>query len=128
MDRADCHIQGGWFGGKASAIDWWHDETFKVTALQSGLQRFAGKEQDTWTHTARLKWEKVAVMNVSSHRDSLPSCRTGLITEYSLLGWNRCFRITGNVVQTLGSHTSTGRILQSVRSMSGMDRRYGRQI
>ena len=39
MDRADCHIQGGWFGGKAAAIDWWESETLRITALHAGLQR-----------------------------------------------------------------------------------------
>lgn len=41
MDRADCHIQGGWFGGKAAGIDWWERETWRITALQAGLQRYA---------------------------------------------------------------------------------------
>lgn len=89
MDRGDCHIQGGWFGGTAEALDWWESETIKVTTIQAGLQRcvqfqqplcklgsrapddilfaccrFSGKEQDTWTHTARLHWKKIYVMKV----------------------------------------------------------------
>jgi len=39
MDRTDCHIQGGWFGGTAAAVDWWESETLRVTTLQAGLQR-----------------------------------------------------------------------------------------
>lgn len=68
MDRADCHIQGGWYGGKAEGIDWWYEETLRITALQSMLHRFAGKEQDIWTHVARLNYHRVGVQNV---RDSL---------------------------------------------------------
>jgi hypothetical protein len=66
MDRGDCHIQGGWFGGKSQGIDWWYEETLRITMLQSMLHRFAGKEQDTWTHVARLNYERVAIQNVRS--------------------------------------------------------------
>ena len=65
MDRGDCHIQGGWYGGKAAGIQWWYEETLRITVLQSMLQRFAGKEQDIWTHVARLNYHRVAVQNVS---------------------------------------------------------------
>lgn len=34
------HIQGGWYGGKAAAIDWWEEETMKVTILQGVMQRY----------------------------------------------------------------------------------------
>lgn len=39
MDRED-RLQGGWYGGKKAGIDWWEQETMKVTTLQAGLQRF----------------------------------------------------------------------------------------
>ena len=40
MDLSD-RLQGGWYGGRKSAIAWWERETRKVTTIQAGLQRFA---------------------------------------------------------------------------------------
>ncbi|KAK4700855.1 hypothetical protein P7C70_g5387, partial [Phenoliferia sp. Uapishka_3] len=65
MDSHD-HIQGGWYGGRKSAIDWFEKETSRVRKLQSGLQRFAGKEQLVWTHAARLNWRKIYVQELLS--------------------------------------------------------------
>lgn len=64
MDRED-RLQGGWYGGKKAGIDWWEQETMKVTTLQAGLQRFAAKEQPVWTHTARLNWDRIYVQNMA---------------------------------------------------------------
>lgn len=38
MDRTD-RLQGGWYGGRKSAVEWWERETMKVTRIQAGLQR-----------------------------------------------------------------------------------------
>ncbi|KAM0751823.1 hypothetical protein T439DRAFT_219924 [Meredithblackwellia eburnea MCA 4105] len=64
MDRAD-RLQGGWYGGKKSGIEWWETETKKVTTIQAGLQRFSAKEQPVWTHAARLNWQKIYVQNMA---------------------------------------------------------------
>jgi len=64
MDRVDI-LQGGWYGGKKGAIDWWERETMKVTVLQAALQRFAAKEQPVWTQAAALNWQKIYVQNMA---------------------------------------------------------------
>lgn len=67
MDRSD-RLQGGWYGGKKSAVDWWDRETRKVTTVQAGLQRFSAKEQPIWTQAARLNWQKIYVQNMSQRK------------------------------------------------------------
>ncbi|KAK4705888.1 hypothetical protein P7C70_g310, partial [Phenoliferia sp. Uapishka_3] len=66
MDTLD-RLQGGWYGGRKVAVNWWLEETRKVTTLQAGLQRFAAKEQPVWTQAARLNWRKIYVQNMA-HR------------------------------------------------------------
>ncbi|KAI5481072.1 hypothetical protein MNV49_006258 [Pseudohyphozyma bogoriensis] len=63
MDAVD-RLQGGWYGGKGPGIDWWAEETLKITTQQAALGRFAAKEQPVWNHAASLNWQKIYVQNM----------------------------------------------------------------
>ncbi|SCV72559.1 BQ2448_4096 [Microbotryum intermedium] len=64
LDRSD-RLQGGYYGGKAAGIDWWAEETMKVTIRQSSLQKFTAKEQPVWNQAARLNWPRIYVQNMA---------------------------------------------------------------
>lgn len=38
MDRRDL-IQAGFYGGTIEAIEWWHEETLRITLRQSEMNR-----------------------------------------------------------------------------------------